>query len=363
MSRRKWLLTVGGGVKIRSWLLRDEFATAEAAPIATPHTAEPGPGSWTVVQNDGAFGIVGGELVVTPQTTPAPEDLRIYSGAIARAAGVALATSIKYTDITKTVGYYISTDGTYANRIHYLYSGNPEIRISTVGAGDILLAAIANGQTRKLVIVLRATGAYVIIDDALYHVSTVNNVANLRAALLGYTDAAKSQYMRAGQLGSVWTQQYGPGRAIEGVIAAATTFVHAANALIYFTVTNRGTAGSTIIKCRIQDADNYWRLTIGSDGSLDLSEVVATVATSRGTAAAGTVTNGERCSIRLIGTTIYVDDISTRITYASATNFQIATNGELTSLATDAVITTLEIYPVNLSGNALKWIQAMEVAA
>lgn len=362
MNRKKLIYTASGGVKIRTWQLRDEFSVAEAAPIATPHLAD-FVGSFTAVQNDGSFATIGGELVVTPQVTPSLTDLLIYSGNIARAAGVAFLFGMTIADVTKVCTAFLSSDGTWNNKIHYIFGNGGLLQFSS-SAGNYALRTIANGVTLKLILVLRSTGVFVVVDDKLLFVSALSSAANVVATILGYTDATKYQNIRAAQLGGAWLNTYGPGAVTAGVIAAGTTFSHAANCLIYCTATANGSAGATVWKFRQQDADNYWRLTINADGSADLSEVVATVATSRGTAAAGVFADGERFSIQANGSTIRINDAAgTVISYASATNFQTATAGELTSLATDAVMTTLEIYPVDLSGKDLAWIRALEVAA
>lgn len=47
------------------YLLNDQFTTDAAAPLASPRTCEPGPGTLTLVQNDGQFSISGGEVGVS----------------------------------------------------------------------------------------------------------------------------------------------------------------------------------------------------------------------------------------------------------------------------------------------------------
>ena len=48
-----WLPWTDAGVRLMgggglTFLLRDDFTTAEAAPLASPRTAEPGPGTWSI---------------------------------------------------------------------------------------------------------------------------------------------------------------------------------------------------------------------------------------------------------------------------------------------------------------------------
>jgi hypothetical protein len=55
-------INLGMGIGAIPYLFRDEFTTSESAPIASPRTAEPGPGTLTCVQTDGELSIVGGAI-------------------------------------------------------------------------------------------------------------------------------------------------------------------------------------------------------------------------------------------------------------------------------------------------------------
>jgi len=363
--KRRTLLTVGGRL-IRAWLFRDEFITAEGAPIATPHAAEPGPGSWTVVQTDGQMSIFSGDLVIPAQTTPVLGDLAAYSPtALPRSAGVAFGAGFKISlpgALSGVLGFAKSASALWDYGSAFLAQDNTFI--PRMGAVSRALAGLTltNGTYYPACVILRGAGAFYVFDNKLVWVDHVET-GDVYPQISNFNQAYSVQYVRCARLGAPWNAAYGPGNAVEGVIAAATAFTHAADCLWYITATNVGSAGNTVFKFRKQDADNYWQLTIGSNGSLDLSEVVATVATSRGTAAAGTIVNGERIGVWAYQATISIFDATNRrINYASATNFQTSTSGELTSLATDAVYSNLEIYPITLSGKALAWVRAMEAA-
>ncbi len=57
-----------------TWLLYDEFTTADAAPITSPRTCEPGPGTLTAFQPSDQLGIVGSKLTSA--------DVAEYSGIV-----------------------------------------------------------------------------------------------------------------------------------------------------------------------------------------------------------------------------------------------------------------------------------------
>ncbi len=74
-----------------TFLLRADFTTDDAAPVESPHTAEPGPGTLTITDAEDKWSISSGKLNTAPYATPvfgAPS--AISANAVTRAAGVAL---------------------------------------------------------------------------------------------------------------------------------------------------------------------------------------------------------------------------------------------------------------------------------
>ena len=85
------------GVDTLDYIFRDDFTTADSAPLGTPRAADPGPGSWTVVETDGQLSIASGAVTFPAQSSPAWGDQGIVSGAITRAAGVVLVVAVNVT--------------------------------------------------------------------------------------------------------------------------------------------------------------------------------------------------------------------------------------------------------------------------
>lgn len=82
------------------YLLRDEFMTDAAAPLTSPRTCEPGPGTLTLTQTDGQLSISGGKLTYPSQATPVWGDQGFYAekrggGSFARVAGRAFIFTLK----------------------------------------------------------------------------------------------------------------------------------------------------------------------------------------------------------------------------------------------------------------------------
>ena len=56
-----------GGLSAVQFLFRDDFITDEGAPMVSPRTAEPGPGTWTLVDGGNDVSIVGEELIIADE--------------------------------------------------------------------------------------------------------------------------------------------------------------------------------------------------------------------------------------------------------------------------------------------------------
>lgn len=128
-----------------------------------------------------------------------------------------------------------------------------------------------------------------------------------------------------------------------GTSAGSTATAPSADFVTYISLTTLQTGGTFEYRFRIQDANNYWRVTVNTSGDIDLSEVVTGTPTSRASSLA-VVADGETIVIQAYGTTINVWADANRDTYTSATNFQTATGVELESLGTDGVVAAVDLY-------------------
>lgn len=150
-------------------------------------------------------------------------------------------------------------------------------------------------------------------------------------------------------------------QALTGARSQGDAFTHTADCFIEFTVSTLPSSGQHEIQFRKQDANNYWQVTIDSTGALDLDEIVAGTPTQRGTAA-GVIANGDIVLIRAVGTNIVVwegtNGQTSRITYASASNFATSTNGSLLTLGASGAISNIISWPRTITGAALTALNA-----
>ena len=108
-------------------------------------------------------------------------------------------------------------------------------------------------------------------------------------------------------------------------------------------------AGSISFRFRIQDANNYWNLTINNTGALNLFEWVAGVPTLRASVAA-VMTAGTTVDLLAWDKSIraYVNG-TYRWSYESATNFKTQTGGEINSLGTGGSVSNLIVWAYPLA--------------
>lgn len=357
-------------------LLRDDFTTAQSAPLTSPRTCEPGPGTWTILDTENKLSIVSDTLAYAGGGASASGDPHLYAAAVTRAVGVGLYCRYRYTATTDNaplrVGFHsaVPTSGANINaQVFTIVSSTQTITlVGESGGGGIGNGgneAFAVNTYYHLIMVLRSTGAFGIVKGGVYTDWTllVPSVFNSSATLypliargLGAqrtpTDIEKAKVFQFIG-GSVWLNDYGIAtERYAGSISAGQAFTHEGNCLIEWAQTTRPSSGDTFIQFRKQDASNYWRVGIDSGGAMNLVEVVAGAPTTRATAAA-VVSSGHRIVIVADGTIIrgYSNNVL-RWTYSSASNFSSATSGLVVALGTGGAISDLISWPRVLSGEA-----------
>lgn len=345
------------------YFLRDNFITDRANGAVIGTVAEPGPGTRVGQDLQAIMSITGGRLLFSPTAISAQKYV-FNNTAIARAKG-GFCTVVAEASANNggfTFGLDNSNVGRPLDEV-IVPNGSGAGAFFNVGPSAAFRFYFSYGNNPiKLAVIQKAAGAFYIIGNRLAH---VDNAAIQTPNYVGMgrsTTVVETIYyddMKVGKiLSGVWLRDYGPGRlAIPGAILAGATFTHTANFLMYFQLVNNGTAGSTVIKFRIQDALNYWNVSITSGGVATINEVVAGINTVRATSAAAF--DNERVAITVSEANIAVSDTTFRIAYNAAANFQTATSGEVSAIATGADLQNMELYPVDLMGEALNWIKSL----
>lgn len=334
-----------------AYLFRDDFSIADAAPIADPLPADV-IGGLVVTDTGNDLSVAGGELVSAGATGLGDPGVWHEDGATP-VAGLAALFKLNLS-ATNILTHYSFDNNQAGSVVESIYLASiTELRVI---ANNIQIATVStySTATEELVLISRGSGAgfFYLVDGNLIFISDASVVADptyagiVRAAASAVAQATTT--MRVLQLSGAFAVDYGIAtQRLSGARAPGDTFTHEADCIIEFTVPTLPSAAQIELWFRIQDASNYWSVTVDSAGDIDLDEVVAAVPTQRGTAAA-VVTAGERIQIRAIGTTITVfDSAARRINYASASNFQTETAGELDTEGTGGAVTDIVSWPVN----------------
>jgi ethanolamine utilization microcompartment shell protein EutL len=348
-----------------TYLLRDEFTTAESAPLDSPRDCEPGPGTLTITDAGDGISISDGELIIVGSNSWGDE--YVFGDERARQVGMTVAQRLTWVNSTGGrvwVGWYKSPNSLQAGNLAVATHGGDKIyaRYSAESDSPEIYTVVAD--TDYIVAnILRSDGRFILIQDAgwkLLWLDTVDSTATLYPGMEVRKGTKRTDRWRVFQLSSPWDTDYGIAtERLAGSRSAGDTFAHEADCLIEFQVDALPTNAADIIdvRFRIQDATNYWQLTVNGDGDLELNEIVSGASTTRGSDA-GNVAAGDRVVIISDDETIRIyEDNNLRITYSSAANFKTETAGEFEAIAAGGAVSDIVTWPRTLSGSALSELE------
>lgn len=343
------------------FLIKDDFLTADAAPLITPAPAEPGPGTRTVIQPTNGLNISGGLLNGVSVGGSAGDTTLTYEALNLKAG---LAYLFRFTAVAAATAVFpsINDGGNLSPRVEMAVNSTVGIREK---AGGGAVGGIFPVPTVPFTIwmIRRASGGiYWGVNSTLVWVGSVLVTTSLSARLQKRTPSLtfSAEYVRVADLVlkyPIWGGDFGIAtNSFSGTVSPGQAFTHEADFMLTWTQTTLPTAGILDFRFRVQDASNYWQVTVSSVGLITLTEVVAGVPTVRTTNAGGTV--GSRLCMRVVGANIECwrtlsDVTSLLFTYGSSPTFLTETDGSYESAGTGGVVTDLATWPRTLSGNAL----------
>lgn len=335
------------GPKRWTYLLLDRFITADAAPIASPRTCEPGPGTLTVSDAGNHLSISGGALVADGGEGSWGEPAA-YSGGYARAAGRTAIMDLTIDTAGLFSAGWASSPGGLADSVSF-YLTTSGMAIYTFPGGSADVGDWAEGADYTLAFPLRSTGGFHLLRGGAFGVWTlmwVDNsdaTATLYAGVGGRTSAATLDNPRVVDIPS-WSSDAQVYTSYKALPVATNTDSHMADCWLDWTQTTVPSGGTQQIDFRRASETERWYLTLDSAGAITLYEDTGGSDTSRGTWTG--VVNGNRIMVLADSTTIkvYVAD-TLRITYASASTNATATTWYVTGLGTGGAIADLYAWP------------------
>lgn len=349
------------------FLFRDDFTTPESAPLTSPRTAEPGPGTGTVIDTGDNLDIVSGDLVNSG--IAGSNDPRYATGSIARAVGLAMVAKSFNTSNRNAVGFH-STQGD-ALMIGWLVTSSG-VLLRVYDNGTLISFASGNVSADTdydMASIARSEGGFYAIrggsefsDWTLFWVGKLNTTDPLYAVWTATTGTGLLDALRISQLPAPWDTENGIAtQVLAGARSASDTFTHEADCLIEFEMTTIPSGSDAEIFFRVQDASNYWMIRLTTSGRLQLHEVVGGTPTQRKGTGSGVLQSGERIVIVVDDEEIKgYHDNTLGWTYSSAANFKTETSGELdTPGGGGGTISEIISWPRTLSGAAKSALDAV----
>ena len=183
MSRKLLkLLRRGGETWIsKNALLYDKFSTPDAAPITSPRTCEPGPGTLTFVQTDGTQALSNGSYVFTAQATAVWGDQGFHGTGQTRAAGLTLVCPLTLSTWEECgVGWHTAAAVVDPDSMEHAIQANTTNGQFDTEAPVLAVASGLSAATEyKVLQVLRDNGCFYVIDGNLYWASDSGATATL----------------------------------------------------------------------------------------------------------------------------------------------------------------------------------------
>lgn len=328
------------------YLFRDEFTTPDAAPIATPRTAEPGPGTIAFTDAGNIESISGGNLVISG--TASGTNTGFFTTTFTRVAGRALVYNfgaVVNTGINR-MGWASSFGSGMNMGVGFVNPTNIQVRETT--ANPTILVTMPS----TLMMVLRSTGFFLINGTKLLWPARTVNTSNIGANMwigggqtpnMSIVDLSVTDIVAMDDDSKVYTNY----------IASPTdgqTTTMTADGIVEFNWTPAGGETLTIMFRRTDDDNTlkivctqaagtirYYKREAGAD-----TEFVTGTTTQTWTAGVN-----YRITIRTVGTTVfsYVDNQSKNSPTAQTFN-QSATGVKVSGFATGS---NLYCWPYDVS--------------
>lgn len=349
-------LLSGGAVPV-VYFLDEQNLTLDAAPVADPLSADPGPGVWDVTQANNEIAITADGMVITGADA--------FAGVISQGAfglgGVGLFIRQSATGNRN----YSNFGGTLSN------SAGGGLRMEAAGSGTVIhepgsvsvagtFPALVAGTLYDVWVIRDSTGHVAfVLDGKLIWISGAAELTDQKVNLAKFHGAAVGKYKRTAVVDlptsgyDEWTAQYDLATSHVASPSATEEIVQTPNAMIDLTID--ALPSSTLsISCRRTDADNRWHVDIDSAGQIWLYERLLGSSTPRVSGIASDVGPGDR--VRLFGDfDTPNDDWSLFVGVTKIGSYQGASNGLEDNTAAEiealggATISNFAAYPIEVS--------------
>lgn len=332
-----------------TWWLRDDFLTDAAAPLSSPRTCEPGPGTLTILDANSKQSISDGKVVYASGGFTAGNP-GMWGSQQTRTIGRAVVAIMNQT----AQNYEIGWDNDQAAT-----APHDSIRINATGqtirdGGTLVdIGTTFTGGPYFIAVIQRSAGFWAFLrGQALFGWKLmwvgVTSTANLYPASMISTTTFTGNVdtLRGVDFPTPFDSDYGfATQRLSGARAANDAIIHEPNMILEWVQTTLPASGTTDIRFRQSDTTNYLQATVDSTGALTLNAVVAGSPTQIGTSAAA-VAAGNRVIVTADGSTLraYVGVVN-KIS-GTNTNFTGQTSGVISALGTSGAVSNLVTWPM-----------------
>jgi hypothetical protein len=351
-----WVSTTGESEgEVLTYLLRDEFTTADAAPITSPRTCEPGPGLFDVADATNKFSISGGDLVCSGGQSAWGGDPSYGMGTDNAGTPAKVSLDSGYAafwDFTPgtlgyaRVGFATTVNPITMNSTYWYCHANGNIYLN----GTTIVGSRANGTRTKVLLHNRTgtAGRHLIQDGTLLWTSTASHTTLAFPALSNYSDAFSLHDFALLDLPangySEWDADFSTVTDSESAPANSTYFDHVADCHITSTFTFEAGKYYYIYFRGVTGLASWNRLRCLTGGGADLASHSGGTYWSSG----GVFSDGVEYKIDIVceGSTVkvYVDNVlkTTQTITENATNLRGRINY---TLATNDIVLSTHPYP------------------
>lgn len=375
--RKRWLRlavtpefmgVVGGGATTPiTYLLRDEFTTDAAAPLTSPRTCEPGPGTLTIVDTTSKLSIASQILTFGGQN--AAGDPGVWGQAHTNAIGLGFLWKMMASDNAATYpqgGWDTNQSSTSLLLIRHRPQ-NQDI-YTTMGAIDFSETGFARATMHDFAIILRGTGGAFFLAKPnggswrLLWVNTTNYLTYVYPyVILGAfaSGSASVDKMLTTTLLAPWNSANGIANVVVASSGVNGTSTMSANGIVEGTWT--AVTGATFdLQIRRTDDDNCWIVRLDQANSkMYLYQKEAGTETERGATGgkAVTLTNG---TAYRVWAKCYGNIINCGVNEAQYTIYNSATfNNTATGVKNTLAVSNLISWPWLIGGAALSVLNSV----
>ena len=351
------------GTNIPSFGLLDKFTTSQSAPLTSPRTCEPGPGTFTITDTSNRLSIAGGRIVSSGSWAafdPKIVNLASYTRVAGRAFHVVMRRP-SGSGSGPFVGVALGSSGLddVSNTTCFLFrsTGNIDIIEQNGGFSTFNVGTYSQSADVDLWLIMRSIGWFYILNNTLMYVGRLDNATvydfsvRCNAGVSALTEIETMAYYTS--LGGAWITDFGIATDYKATTSANDTIVHTADGYVEHSFVAQ-TGVTKRILFRYTDDNNCMVCECNQGAStIKIFERVAGVETEKtGGTTTQSFTNGTtyRISIKFNGS-----EIKTWLARDTLNVIRNNTTSSFNSAATMAKVdhagTNFASYPVSITVN------------